>query len=183
MHKLLFICCSLFSAVPCLTIGAPKCKCKLKGGGEGREMLVENSAEIFTIYKCWLCNLNVSILKILSNWVHLKCDDSKEFYGTTSVVSCSVFLCRYRCVSPCFMIILYMKSIGTTDRDFLSLSSELALESAKCVDIGKCRLKRTGIMCLWNATELASLKSRHFDAWYTHPPDKLYCPPNLLAFF
>lgn len=94
-----------------------------------------------------------------------------------------MFLCKYRHISPCFVIILYMKPIGTTGRDFLSLSSELALEAARCVDIGKCRLKRTGIMCLWNAMELASLKSSHFDAWYTHPPDKLYCPPSLLGFF
>lgn len=81
------------------------------------------------------------------------------------------------------MIILYMKPIGTTGRDFLSLSSELALESAMCVDMGKCRLKRTGIMCLWNAMELASLKSRHVDARYTHPPEKLYCPLSPLGFF
>lgn len=127
-------------------------------------MFIKNSTRIFTIYQCWLCNFNVSILKILSNRVHLKCEDSKELYGTKSVVSCSVFLSRYRHVSPCSMIVLYKEPIGTTGRDFLSLSSKLALESAKCVDTVKCRLKRTGIMCLWNAVEFPSLKSRHFDA-------------------
>lgn len=81
------------------------------------------------------------------------------------------------------MIVLYSKPVGTRCRDFLSLVSKLTLESAKHVDIGKRRLKGIGIMCLWNAVKVASLKSRHFDARYTQTPDKLYCPLALLVAF
>ena len=62
------------------------------------------------------------------------------------------------------MIILCTKPVGTRSRDFLSVLSKLTLEFAKRVDTGKCRLKGIGIMCLWNAVKVASLKSRHFDA-------------------
>lgn len=47
----------------CLTSRCPK-KCMQT---EGREMFVENSTRIFRIYQCWLCNFNVSVLKILNN--------------------------------------------------------------------------------------------------------------------
>lgn len=106
-----------------------------------------NSTSIFRFYQCWFCSFKGSILKILSNVVHLKCKDSKEFYETRSVNSCSIFLCRFAQVSPCFMIILCTKPVGTRSRDFLSLLSKLALESAKHADIGKHRLKGIGIMC------------------------------------
>lgn len=47
--KLLFICCSLFSSFSAWPLDAPKSICKLKGGGggEGREMFIENSYEDF----------------------------------------------------------------------------------------------------------------------------------------
>lgn len=183
LWKLLLICCSIFSSFSAWPLDAPKSIWKLKGGGDGREMFIVNSTRIFRFHQCWLCNFKVSILKILSNWVHLKYEDSKEFYETKSIDSCSIFLRRYRHVSPCFMIILRTKPVGTRSRDFLSLLSKLILESAKRVDIGKCRLKGIGIMCLWNAVKVASLKSRYFDARYTHPPDKSHCPPALVVAF
>lgn len=62
------------------------------------------------------------------------------------------------------MIILYTKPEGTRRRDFLSLQSKLTLESAKRVKTGKHRFQGIRTMCLWNAVEVANLKTGHFNA-------------------